>query len=69
MSYGLAAMTGILPTIVVAGTATGMATQMFPRQKGTKSKSKGLYSSVFGPPPKARNGRRTKKGNVFDVIF
>ena len=67
--YGLSAMTGVLPVVVVAGAATGMVSQMFPGQRRVRSKRRQRQSSVFGPPPRTRSRRRARSGNVFDVIF
>jgi len=67
--YGLSAMTGVLPTIVVAGAATGMVTQLMPGQRRARSRSRRRAPSMFGPPPKGRRKGRTKKDGVFGVLL
>ena len=67
--FGLSAMTGVLPTVLVAGVATGMATQLMPGERRRRRGSRRRQPSVFGPPPRARGRGRAKKGNVFDMII
>ncbi len=46
--YGLSAMTGILPVIVVAGAATQMTKSMFQKPQPTRRKKKKSRKSGVG---------------------